>query len=169
MPHIVAENISPWSRDNCPFIQTNEDGTVETKSRYKKYLWRNPLGELLEKVTAQFWGMEPDEVTCFFPHDPSVPTDPYPPATIRVMMDLQKIKCSHANQTKFAQTLGEAVESFLNCLRNSKTAEVKVLLIDCNTRWGFYRTPKKDESEPKPGKASKRQSKSKKEKDETLM
>lgn len=112
MPHIVGENISPWSRYDSKWLTIKEDGTVEGPP---KYMWRGPLGDLLEKVTREFWELPEEAVTCFFGVDPSVPVNPYPVATLHVHMHFEGR--SEARRKTFARRLIEETEAFLNKLR----------------------------------------------------
>lgn len=120
MPLIVGYNISPGA------------GSV----------WWSSLANVIEDVTAKFWELHPSAVSCSFPHDPSVPTDPYPIATLIVELLFDKPNRTDERRREYAKVLGRAVVDFLNERRGTIDAEVEVAVKRFNPDHdGFWRTP----------------------------
>ena len=123
MLHIVGMNISRSPRKN----------------------WRAGLGGAIEQFTAKFWGVPHEEVTCFFPHDPSVPEQPWPVATFTVDF-LEPQRTSGGRRGQFAHELGAKIEAFLNKHRKNKTARVQIMVRIAQPDMEVYLTPEPSKS-----------------------
>jgi len=129
MPLIIGYNISPLF-DNDPHGTTGH------------HYWRDDLAKVVKNVTRDFWQLGDGEVTCFFPHDPTVPTDHYPVATIVVDLLFDKPDRTPERRKEFAKLLAEAVRDRLNKQRGTTDAKVEVAVKPFNAeKNGFYMTP----------------------------
>lgn len=143
MPLIIAYNI-------CPLIPAGfshsdrigrRAGSRQTDYADAHY-WRERLGPVLERVTEEFWKLPKGMVTCFFPHDPSVPTAPYPVATIIVDLLFSKPDRTLERRNAYAKALSDACCDFLNEMRHTTNAQVEVAIRSFNPETeGFYVTP----------------------------
>ena len=95
-------------------------------SRSPRTHWRAGLGGVIEQFTAQFWWIPLESVTCFFPHDPSVPEKPWPIAMFVVDLFFHVFEKDLGRQKEFATKLGERIETFLNKTRKTTGARVLV-------------------------------------------
>jgi hypothetical protein len=143
MIHIEGRNISPYLPDD-PHLRMLCAGDRE---RFEMNLkWRNQLGEILEKLAHAQSYLKDQEVTCWFGHDPSVPTDPYPTALFivklpRGLLPRQIIDCQDF-QRGYATILGKAMKEFLDKMRGSDNAKVQVYIELVKDNTG-YSTPEK--------------------------
>jgi hypothetical protein len=128
MPLIIGYNISPLE----PHIAHSPDQNA----------WRDALYPLLETVTCEFWDIKAHEVSCFFPHDPSVPTNPYPVATLVVDLLFNKPERTLERRNAYAKALAETCRDYLNKLRGTTDAKVEVAIKPFDPeKNGFYMTP----------------------------
>lgn len=130
---IAGSNISPFCRESSGL-----------KAQLASH-WRDDLRQALEGASTAFLEEKgvSREVTCSFPHDPSVPTDPFPRATLIVenFPELFDSENTSGFRNVFARVLGQVFERFLNKHRDSTDATVEVI-VRCLTpvRTGYYRT-----------------------------
>ena len=165
MPLIVCWNISPLQRPQTPVEDTSallgqgslddepplesDNNRNETMDKPKANTmpddWCDQLASVLEKVTAEFWGIPLDHVSCSFPQDPSVPTNPYPIATLIIELLFEKPERTHEKRRDYAKALAEACKQELNRLRGTTDAKVEVAVKRFNPeKDGFYVTSDKD-------------------------
>ncbi len=168
MPHIVCLNISPRQPEHAPpaslaelmdtpvmygpQVDDNVQPWFEGESDAPKPKehshhdmpddWRNALEMVIIQVTARFWKLSPDGITCSFPHDPSVPTDPYPLATVIVELLFDMPERTHAKRATYAKKLATAIKKELNRLRRTTDAKVEVAVKRFDPKKdGFFVTP----------------------------
>jgi hypothetical protein len=72
------------------------------------------------------WGLGGDDVSCFFPHDPSVPTDPYPIATLIVELLFEHPERTKEQRDEFAVGLADTFRSVLAEIRGVDPEQVAV-------------------------------------------
>jgi hypothetical protein len=154
MPLIVGYNISPLIPVDIRYVRTDKP-TDEDQAYFKRvkkegpvvpgpFSWRNELTEILEKTTAEFWDIPVEDVSCFFPHDPSVPTNPYPIATLIVELLFDKPARTLEKRRAYAKALAEACQDFLDRLRGTTDARVEVAVKRFDPeKDGCYVTPTK--------------------------
>lgn len=122
MIHIEGRNISPFlpgDKHLAHLCQRN-------RKRYELNIkWREKLGEILEKIlrTPTLW--KDEEVTSWFGHDPSVPTDPYPTALLIVRVP-KIIAGSEHLRLEVSMGLDKAFAAFLCEMRGTASAGVHV-------------------------------------------
>jgi len=134
---IMFARLGPGQDINCQ----NFRPATEEEIQAIPGLWRENLGKIVGKITCDFWHLNDYAVTCFFPHDPSVPTDPYPVATIIVDLLFDKPDRTPERRHEFAKLLAEAVRDYLNKLRETTDAKVEVVVKPFNAeKNGFYVT-----------------------------
>ncbi len=149
MPLIIGYNISPLIPVDIRYVRTDKttDEDLEYFKRVKKhgpvvpppFGWREQLSEILEKLTCEYWDLSPGDVSCFFPHDPSVPTHPYPISTLIVDLLFEKPERTPERRQEYAQKLALACRNFLNRHRGTEDAKVEVAIKPFNPeKHGLY-------------------------------
>ena len=122
MIHIEGRNISPYlpgDKHLAHLCQRN-------RKRYElNTKWREKLSEILEKIirTPTLW--KDEEVTSWFGHDPSVPTDPYPTALLIVRVPKAIASTEHL-RLEVGLQLYKAFATFLCAMRDTTSAKVHV-------------------------------------------
>lgn len=152
MPLIIGYNISPLIPVDLRYVRT-EKPTDEDLAYFKRmhkegpivpppFTWRTSLGKILERITREYWSLTDNDVTCFFPHDPTVPTAPYPVATLIVDLLFDKPDRTPERRREYAEKLAMACREFLNLYRGTTDAKVEVAVKPYNAeKNGFFVTP----------------------------
>ncbi len=142
MIHIEGRNISPYLPDD-PHLAMMCAGDRE---RFKLNIeWRRRLGEILEKIIHGSEPWKDQEVTCWFGHDPSVPTDPYPTAlfVVRLPRPAKTDPFSMLNiSAKLAKKFCGVCGAYLNTMRGTDDARVQIDIEVIDDKQS-YSTPKK--------------------------
>ena len=136
MPLIQGFHISPLIPVDLRYQRTDKptDEDLEYFRRMKKegpivpppFSWRTQLRAILTKVTCDFFGLKGDDVSCVFPHDPSVPTNPPPIAALSVSFLYREPERTPERVKEYRLALGKACKEFLDRLRGTRDARVEV-------------------------------------------
>lgn len=104
-------------------------------------LWRTKLSRMIEDITANFWNIKSDDVSCFFPHDPSVPVSPLPIATFIVELLFERPERTLQERSRYAKVLADAIKTALAEMGDTnRKVEVAVKRFNPD-KDGFFMTP----------------------------
>lgn len=139
MIHIVGYNISPFLGNEPELVSICRG---DPKRLEHNRLWREKLRDILERISQKYPILAKEETLCFFGHDPSVPTAPYPIAVLIVRVPTNVNAGRHIHHD-YAVDLGQALERRLNQMRDTDEAQVRVEIDVIDNERYCYSTPLK--------------------------
>ncbi|MDD2785646.1 MAG: hypothetical protein PHS79_01990 [Patescibacteria group bacterium] len=142
MPLITVVNVSPLIPIDLRYVRTDkptDEDVVYAKRMQREgpvvpapFGWRDSLKNILVEVTCRHFNLTPDDVSCFFPHDPSVPIYPSPTAFLKVELLYRKPERTPELILEYRNALGKACSDFLKKLRGTDKARVEVKVELCD-------------------------------------
>ncbi|MFA6406257.1 MAG: hypothetical protein WCW34_01915 [Patescibacteria group bacterium] len=124
MIHIEGRNISPFLPDDPHLAHLCQ----RMPMRYEMNIqWRDKLGDILKKILHMPMLWKDEEITSWFGHDPSVPTDPYPTAILIVRVPKSVAGSDHL-RLEASEELNRAFRKYLNEMRGTTTARAEVYI-----------------------------------------
>ncbi len=120
MPHVICWNIS--SRLPTDEWTQNDIGWGDLKHMLPR--WRKDLRPTIITAVADLFKVKPEDIQVSFPHDPDVPSDPYPVAQVYVenLESISELQHGHA----LCDSLARILEKELDRLRQRTGSRVSV-------------------------------------------